>query len=165
MNIFPTPLITKPNTLKLQAFALTAIGQKCAVNEDCVFQFSDYLKDGENVGLYIVCDGMGGHEAGDVASQLVVRTIVSDLGHLLVYEDDIARIISPFSSAFITNWLHSAIEKANKAIYDWAAKENIRKMGTTVTALFIYCQKAYIAHLGDSRAYYWQAGVSPAFVR
>ncbi len=158
MNIFPTIFITKPNTLKLQAFALTDVGQKRAVNEDCVFQFSDRLKDGENVGLYIVCDGMGGQEAGDVASQLVVRTIVSELGHLLVYEDDMAHGIRPFSSVFITDWLHTAIEKANRAIHDWAAKENISKMGTTVTALFIYCQKAYIAHLGDSRAYCWRAG-------
>ncbi len=93
--------------------------------------------------LYIVADGMGGHQAGEVASHLAVSTIVERY-----YSDE-------YSSLNIEESLVKAVEEANRAIYEEAQKDPARAgMGTTVVAAVIKGKnELYVAHVGDSRAY------------
>ena len=111
-------------------------------------QNEDYVWVDEQAGLYIVADGMGGHDAGDVASQLAATAIGSTLAKHLNSGS------RPLSSAEIKELMVSAIEAANKTVYDEAhSAEHERKMGTTIVVALIQSATAYISHAGDSRAY------------
>jgi serine/threonine protein phosphatase PrpC len=89
--------------------------------------------------LFVVADGMGGHLAGDVASSTAVSTI----------EDHFSE-----ASADEPETLTRLVQSANQAIWRKAqADASLRGMGTTCTLLYVDGPKAYIAHVGDSRAY------------
>jgi protein phosphatase len=91
--------------------------------------------------LAVVCDGMGGHEGGEIASRLAVETIVRRL------EGDAASS-DPMSA------LPRALQAANRAVYDCAAEnERLKGMGTTCAAVVLRDGVAYGAHVGDSRVY------------
>ena len=153
-------MLLSAETLKLHSAALSDRGQKRPINEDSVFQFSESIDGQEYIGLYIVCDGMGGHDAGEVASQLVVQTLVAALGNLIVFDeqDGVARAKRPFTPQLLKDWLENAIVEANKAIHDLLKESSVYRMGTTVNALLIYNDNAYIANVGDSRTYLWHKG-------
>jgi serine/threonine protein phosphatase PrpC len=70
-------------TLQIESAALTDRGQRRKLNEDAVFHQTGQTDIGKNVGLYIVCDGLGGHQAGEVASHLAIETVASELQTLL----------------------------------------------------------------------------------
>ena len=94
--------------------------------------------------LVVVCDGMGGHAGGEIASKLAVETIES-----YYYS----------ASAPTTEALKSALEAANSAIFNKAKREpQLRGMGTTGTALVLRGGQAYCAHVGDSRLYLVRGG-------
>ena len=147
-------------TITLQSAALSDRGKKRPINEDSVFQFSERLGSDEYIGLYLVCDGMGGHEAGDVASQLAVQTMAAALGNLIVFDETNGTSTAkrPFSPQLLKNWLHDAILEANANIRRLLDESEITRMGTTVNALVIYNNQAYIANVGDSRNYLWRRG-------
>jgi PPM family protein phosphatase len=88
--------------------------------------------------LLVVADGMGGHQAGEIASRQAVETIES------TYYT---------SSADPASALSRAIEAANAAIYRRANRENRHGMGTTVVAAARVGEQLYVAHVGDSRIY------------
>jgi len=69
-------------TLQLDSAALTDRGQQREINEDYIFHQSAQTPQGENVGLFIVCDGLGGHQAGEVASQMAVEIINTEFSDL-----------------------------------------------------------------------------------
>src|SRR2546421_12404863 len=95
--------------------------------------------------LFIVADGMGGHAAGEVASEMAVD-LVSNLSYE-EYRDDVA-----------ISLLH-AIKRANALIHKRAAENMLRSgMGTTCVAAVLRGNMAYIANVGDSRAYIVRAG-------
>ena len=94
--------------------------------------------------LLAVSDGMGGAAAGEVASALVVETLTLALAN--------APTSAP-RDALMTD----AVEKAHKAVWDTAKRES-KKMGATLTAVFVHAGQAYIAEVGDSRAYLLRAG-------
>jgi len=102
-------------------------------------------------GLFVVCDGMGGAPAGEVASQLAIEAIVRELnGH----ENDSAPESSPFLPH--TTRLVDAVRQSNEFIYGQAQKDPRQAgMGTTVVGAWIREQIAGVAHVGDSRAYLW----------
>lgn len=84
--------------------------------------------------LFAVADGMGGHLAGDVASALAIKTLISELER--------------------SDSLGAAVHEANRAIHAAAlSKPQLAGMGTTLTALVAGEASAQIAHVGDSRAY------------
>src|SRR5216684_4674925 len=90
--------------------------------------------------LFIVADGMGGHAAGEVASEIAVDTVSN-----VYYQDD--------SDDVAVSLLH-AIRRANASIYQRAAENMLRTgMGTTCVAAVLRGNMAYIANVGDSRAY------------
>ncbi len=98
-----------------------------------------------NAVLSVVCDGMGGANAGNVASEMAVRIITDYIKNS--YRDDM-------DSLSAQNLLRSAISTANLEIYDAALKNpDYSGMGTTAVAALVINNKAYIAHVGDSRAY------------
>ena len=118
--------------MKLQVCAKTDIGLRRKNNEDLFFV-------DEELGLFIVADGMGGHAAGEVASRIAVETVCQSL--------QTANLDNPQEQ------LRQAIEKANRAV-EQAANGNQawNGMGTTLTILLLQRQ-GYLAHIGDSRIY------------
>ncbi len=95
--------------------------------------------------LFIIADGMGGHERGREASHTAVR-VISEIYYTNRYDD-------------IGESLKHALAAANEEIYHRASSgEGLVKMGTTCTALVLYQNEAFIGHVGDSRAYYLDAG-------
>jgi serine/threonine protein phosphatase PrpC len=117
------------------------VGRKRERNED-------YAWVDNKIGLYIVADGMGGHEAGEVASQLAATTV----GETIV--DHMRDITEPVSRATIEQIMIEAIENANKTVFDAAkAAEQKRRMGATIVVVLVRLDNAYISHAGDARAY------------
>lgn len=100
-------------------------------------------------GLYIVADGMGGHENGHVASKTASRTAAS---HLLetVYLP-LLRSGEPPESDEIEDHMRAAVEQAHSAVYN---PDPARDGGTTLTVAMVLGQTLYVAHVGDSRAYW-----------
>lgn len=99
----------------------------------------------ENSALAVVCDGMGGANAGNIASQKATETITSFFTRSYRKGLDAEGIVS---------LLKNAILSANIEIYDMAQKnEAYSGMGTTVVAAFLCEEFAVISHVGDSRAY------------
>ena len=92
--------------------------------------------------LFVLCDGMGGHEKGEVASQTVCQSFVS------WFEEH----IDP-DEPFTDDQLRVAIEHAYAEL-DKFADDNPRQMGTTLTLLYIHSQGVTAAHIGDSRIYH-----------
>jgi protein phosphatase len=124
--------------------AKTDIGMKRSTNQDS-YSYGQF--ENGTITWAVVCDGMGGMAAGNVASITAVEVIASSLEQNL----------SPKSSAsFVKNLLKSSIESANAKIFSMAEEnEDMRGMGTTVVAVVIIKGVAYFAHAGDSRAYYF----------
>ncbi|NLW24649.1 MAG: Stp1/IreP family PP2C-type Ser/Thr phosphatase [Clostridia bacterium] len=114
--------------------SLTEIGLVRKANED------KFLADKKR-GLFIVADGMGGHEAGELASSLAIKTLDEFLTLETITNND-------------GQVLKDAVEIANRVIYNEAKSKSMCKgMGTTITAAIFKDYKLYIAHIGDSRAY------------
>lgn len=116
------------------------------INEDCARIIRPTSPDAlaRHGLLAVVCDGMGGHEAGEIASRLAVETIVKR------FEED-------EGDPLVT--LPRALQAANRAIFDSAdLNPKLKGMGTTCTALILRGGHAYSAHVGDSRLYLVRAG-------
>lgn len=93
--------------------------------------------------LFVLCDGMGGHEKGEVASQTVCQALVS------WFEEH----INP-DNLFTDDLLKEAIEYAYTELDKYADSTTPRQMGTTLTLLYIHKQGVTAAHMGDSRIYH-----------
>ncbi|WP_238915494.1 Stp1/IreP family PP2C-type Ser/Thr phosphatase [Clostridium sp. YIM B02555] len=112
------------------------VGLKRKLNEDC----ASYLEK-EEFKVYVVADGMGGHNAGEVASEMAVKRIIN-------YIDE------KYSSSKINNLLAEAIEKVNRDIFNYSnTNESLSGMGTTVTASLITKDFVHIANVGDSSCF------------
>ena len=138
--------------MKKTASGKTDPGKKRANNEDALL-----LND--KLGLYAVADGIGGNEGGEVASRIAVETLAQAVPDLLGEKDRTppagrARTDDPSLSA-----LREAVLLANHAIHQERAQDRgLSNMGTTLTALLLRDKQAFIAHIGDSRAYRFRAG-------
>lgn len=116
-----------------------------------------------DLGLFVVCDGMGGEKAGEVASELAVETIRK---HLLATAGMCARpsLGQPDDTvSLVTNRLASAVRLANETIYS-SAVDHVEwsGMGTTVVAAVIHDDVLSYAHVGDSRLYLLRHGTMQA---
>lgn len=128
--------------LRLDVAQLTDVGRKRDHNEDNMKYVipKDPMVMTHKGALFIVADGMGGHAAGEVASEIAVDTI-SDA----YYQDE---------NDDVPTSLLQAIRRANAAIQQRAAENMLRSgMGTTCVAAVLRGNMAYIANIGDSRAY------------
>lgn len=122
----------------MKTFSITDIGQRREMNQDYVYTSEKPVGNLPN--LFIVADGMGGHNAGDYASKYTVETII-DVASKSKFTEPIAI-------------LDEAIQTANRMLID-RANENpqMKGMGTTVVALTILDSHLVIANVGDSRLY------------
>ncbi len=123
--------------MKLVSFGKTSVGMKRAHNEDAFYR-------NDNIGLYIVADGMGGHRAGEIASNMAVDSIKS----YMLNQKKISE-----------NSLVDAIFVANDLIFkSAAANAQYSGMGTTIVSLLVNGNGAMLCHVGDSRAYMLNSG-------
>jgi serine/threonine protein phosphatase PrpC len=135
--------------LQIKASGLTDVGLKREGNED---SFSVE----ESLGLYIVADGMGGHLAGEVASQIAVDMIQKSYRKWLENKTAREDIFGPpdDSLSLQGNYLMSSIRLANRVVYEMAMEyEQYHGMGTTVVALLVTPTLVVAANVGDSRIY------------
>jgi protein phosphatase len=135
-------------------FAKSDTGRKRPHNEDC-FAADSVL------GLYLVCDGMGGGNAGEVASRMAIESILT---HIKSGQEKSAGIQDDDPNLMpATNQLAHAIRAANAAIFraSWESPK-YAGMGTTVAAVRLLGRVLSIAHVGDSRVYLIRDGVMQA---
>jgi protein phosphatase len=135
----------------LNFHGLTDVGRRREINEDTIHAQN---------GLFLVCDGVGGHQAGEVASRLAVEVIVEFLRRS---ED--AEFTWPHgydrNLSHDANRLSIAIKLANRAIFRHAGTaKGFTGMGTTVAAVLVHPHQAQMtyAHVGDSRIYLLRSG-------
>jgi protein phosphatase len=132
--------------MRLRVGAGTHTGRVRDMNEDAYMLRADD-------GLFIVCDGMGGAPAGEVASRIAVEAIVRELGQI-----DTTGAVAASGRRYLahTNRLADVVRRSNEVIYDQAQKDPRQAgMGTTLVGAWIRQQVVSIAHVGDSRAYLW----------
>ncbi|MFN8644409.1 MAG: protein phosphatase 2C domain-containing protein [Candidatus Binatia bacterium] len=129
----------------MTAAGATDTGPVRTANEDC--WHADPAR-----GLFVVADGMGGHQAGEVASQLAVAEVVADLSASAAesFTWPHGRHEGPRAAARIRHALH----RANEAVFAaGAADPALVGMGTTLTVLLLEGASAVVGSVGDSRAY------------
>jgi serine/threonine protein phosphatase PrpC len=144
----------------IQCCGRTDVGRRRSRNEDSIL-----VGDG----ILVVCDGMGGHQAGDVASRIGVDTI----GAFISRSEADPELTWPYgfdpSVSFDANRVRTAIKLANRAIYTRAAAEDeYAGMGTTVAATIVSRAdetRFTYGHIGDSRIYLVRGGQMPQLTR
>ncbi len=141
--------------IRIDFAALTDVGRKREHNED------NFLVD-KKLGLFVVCDGMGGHAAGEVASALAVRTVHDEVKKEKGLLDDYVagkKGADLVSKRDILNMLEFAVNRASSRVHAEAAKdEKKRGMGTTIVGILFAGNQAFIVHVGDSRVYHLREG-------
>ncbi len=130
--------------MRITSCGITDVGMKRTNNEDA------YLINDE-LNLFVVCDGMGGHVGGELASSIAVNTVEEVLS--TIEADPQAKLPEdPIEST--REKIRYAIRLAGKRIYEKAVAEpEFKGMGTTALVLLFESGNAYVAHVGDSRAY------------
>jgi serine/threonine protein phosphatase PrpC len=135
--------------MRIVAWGLSDTGSKREHNEDSLLLARD-------LDLYAVADGMGGHAAGDRASQLAVSVLEAKLREA---DLDGEPQRSPGLDDAPGQFLAEAAREASRAIYDEAQQNpEAQGMGTTLTAILLRRGRLYLAHVGDSRCYLFRDG-------
>jgi protein phosphatase len=130
----------------------TDVGRKRDHNED------SFLVD-EDLGLFVVADGMGGHAGGGTASQIAVRTIQERMKVAQKTDPQFFREPGPLEESPVREVLREAVETACLNIFQAARGDpSLAGMGTTVTAALLNGSNAFVAHVGDSRCYLARRG-------
>ena len=126
----------------MKCFAKTDLGKARELNED-----SYYIPTEENeLRIYMLADGMGGYNGGEIASKLAIQSAKSYI------ENNFKEIEKDKES--IIQLVASSMEYANMVVYEKAKSDaQLEGMGTTLEVCVIYNNKAYIGHIGDSRIY------------
>jgi len=114
---------------------------------------------GTDLGLFVVADGMGGHNGGEVASRMAVDAVVS----FIQETHDGGELTWPFGfdpkRSMLANRLSVALRIANARVHQAGANDScLEGMGTTIVAALTEGERVVIAHVGDSRAYRLRAG-------
>ncbi len=131
-----TPLHASIGSLRVGS--LTDVGKVREINQD-------YLATHPAHGLFIVADGMGGHLAGEKASQGAVEAITRSLSAEAIAEAD----------GTLIDLIQEALQVANREIVQASLQDSsMRGMGTTATLAVTVSDKVYVGHIGDSRAYH-----------
>ena len=122
----------------MKAFSITDIGEKRRINQDYVF--CELNPIGNLPNLFIVADGMGGHNAGDYASMFCVEFFTEHIQN--------SDITSPIAL------IEEAIRNTNEKLYEKSKQQiDYEGMGTTFVVATIYDKDMYVANIGDSRLY------------
>ena len=138
--------------MNVASFGLSDVGRKRQHNEDA------FLVD-DALGLYIVCDGMGGHAAGEVASARTIEVVRDYVAANRSILDALAGEPTPRHRAAAVALVEAAVQKACSTVFDLAQIDaDKRGMGTTCVVLLLAGAKAVIGHVGDSRIYLLRNG-------
>lgn len=122
----------------MKTFSITDIGKRREMNQDYLYTSEEPVGNLPN--LFIVADGMGGHNAGDYASKYTVDTIVDTIRQ--------SKFTEPVAI------IEQAVQKANGNLIEQSNEnEDMKGMGTTIVLLTIFDSHLYIANVGDSRLY------------
>ena len=158
--------------MKLDVATLTDPGCQRDENEDNVWAQTYTTSKGDAIGLFVVCDGMGGHLGGKYASYWAIEAIKHELNNLFCPPDPRATLHLPLKEVEnaisdgkstkksiineIEDLIIKAIQKANLVVYEYAIKkpEKAADAGTTVTMAVVHGKHAVIANVGDSRTYF-----------
>jgi protein phosphatase len=129
--------------LGLEVAGRSDVGKVRSSNEDsCGYD--------QRLGVYVVCDGMGGHAAGEVASRIAVDSVLGYFRDQEPMAADASLIDAPIGARLLAD----AVNKANECILQYADEhEDTAGMGTTLVAARFNEGKFTIAHIGDSRIY------------
>ena len=150
-----TAFLTLNRFSRVRSAWLTDVGQVRTHNEDAVLvkEYGQETIAGKTcAGLYVVSDGMGGAEAGEIASALTIQTIARHVENFL-------RDTPALDTSAREACLREAIETANSAILAYAQNHpESTGLGATVVAAFIQEQQLTVAWVGDSRVYLWAQG-------
>lgn len=137
---------------KLKVYSIMEYGQRKDSSghphqEDCIYP--EYGKQSDSDRLFILCDGMGGHDAGEVAS----ATVCDAMSRTILENDNIG------DGRFSAELFNKAIDAAFQAL---DSKDNgaEKKMGTTMTLVKLHEGGAFMSHMGDSRIYHIRPGVN-----
>lgn len=136
-----------PNEAAIRFWPLTDVGRVRDGNED------SFLVD-DKLNLFVVCDGMGGHAAGEVASNLAVHafrnTMHENRAKIHNFEQGLENVVRQD----ILSLLELGVQNACSAVYTEAQRDTAKRgMGTTLVALLIIGSRGFIVHVGDSRIY------------
>ena len=130
----------------LQIVSSTDPGRVRGHNEDCV-------ESRPEMGIVVLADGMGGYNAGEVASGMATSLIASGLTESCT-KDVLGKLSRDDAMALSQSILQKQVAQANKAIFDAAQKDpHCAGMGTTLVACLFYDNFLTVAHIGDSRLY------------
>jgi len=133
------------------------MGRVRRLNEDSVLclSFEQESSSGmQSVGLFVVADGMGGHSAGEVASELGSRLFAAECLQRLLGRSNAGDGITDPASNAPEAILQAAVGEANRFLFQKAReRQGLEGMGTTITAALVSGQDLYVIHVGDSRCY------------
>jgi serine/threonine protein phosphatase PrpC len=133
--------------MDLSFWAATDVGRKRQHNED------NFLID-KKLSLFAVADGMGGHASGEIASQIAVTDFRNAMEARKDLLDGYARHEDGITTQDILAAMENAVQQAGVTIFERGQKEREKRgMGTTLSALLLVGERAFIAHVGDSRVY------------
>ncbi|KST62012.1 PP2C family protein-serine/threonine phosphatase [Mastigocoleus testarum] len=140
-------------SLKIRIATQTDTGPSRQRNEDACYPSSKGIlsKPPESKAMGIVCDGIGGHEGGNVASNLAIKTIEQELQQLNRFSDE------DIEPGILLGDLEKAVAVANDKISERNDNENRqgrKRMGTTLVMALPIGHELYVTHVGDSRAYW-----------
>jgi PPM family protein phosphatase len=158
--------------IKLIAASITDVGRIREENEDCVWSQVNAAANKEPLGLFIICDGMGGHMGGKHASYWAVEAIKQEFAPLFLSKDPRATLVltdedirkvkagelivpKPPEEPILEEVTFKAIQKANYVVYNYARHkpQSAGNAGTTVTMAVSRGSQVIIANIGDSRTY------------
>lgn len=126
----------------MKVFAKSDIGKAREMNQDSYY----VSMPSENTGLFIVADGMGGYNGGEIASRLA---IISAKNYI---ENNFSKI--EHTKEELQKLIKNAIEYANMVVYEKSKEDQeLEGMGTTIEVVLAYNNRVYIGHIGDSRIY------------
>jgi len=164
-------------TISIQAAGAKDRGQVREINEDEIFYRIVQATDEEPVGLFVVCDGMGGHAGGEFASRWAAETIRDELKDLFeasdrrktvkLSEEELEALAAgqpmptrKLAAGEIEERIRRAIGRANEVVRKiaQARPQEAGDTGTTVTMALVKGEMAYIANVGDSRTYLYRDG-------
>lgn len=133
--------------MKFLVSYLSDVGSTKSVNQDS-FGYKEINVNGENYSIFIVCDGMGGLQKGELASATVVNSF------LKWFEESFPEICEGFHFPTIQEKMSELIQDANKSLFQYGTKNNMQ-LGTTLSVVVCSEYGNYlIANVGDSRVYH-----------
>ncbi|MCH7817024.1 MAG: Stp1/IreP family PP2C-type Ser/Thr phosphatase [Proteobacteria bacterium] len=112
----------------------------------------DHIGFNQNLGIAVLADGMGGHQAGEIAAHMAVESVLENLQYLINQ-----KTLRSITGSQLLRYVSHTISHSNRLIYQAAkAHEERRGMGTTLVAAIVTGSRIYAGHVGDSRLYLYR---------